>query len=239
MVKEIDYEFIAGDKPTVVMLHGWGLNKSAFSKVVQKIKSNQSILTLDFYGFGKSQKPDDYYDTYEYAYHIFLLLKKLNINDVVLVGHSFGGRVAIILSSIFKINVCKLILTSSAGLNKFSIKKTIKIWFYKIKKYLVKINVLNNKILYNSGSCDYQKLDNNMRAVFVKIVNQDLKFLLHKITVNTYLVWDKKDMDTPYWICKRFHRYILNSFILIYQNGGHFTYIKNINKFANLLNSIL
>ena len=101
MICNISYTYRKGIGPTVVLLHGWGLDKKAFSKIVNLINPKQSVLTLDFAGFGESDEPKDYYDTYEYTYHIFLFLKKINISEVVLVGHSFGGRVSIILSSIF------------------------------------------------------------------------------------------------------------------------------------------
>ena len=127
----LDYELIGKNEPAVVLMHGWGMDKKSFEKLVPLIKNNQKILSLDFFGFGKSSVPRDYFDTYEYACYVFLLLKKLNIKNVILVGHSFGGRIAILLSSIFKLNVSSLILTSSAGINKFSIVKKLKIFRYK------------------------------------------------------------------------------------------------------------
>jgi len=240
MFNKIDYIYKQGNGPTVVTLHGWGLNKNAFKKVVQCLNDNQSFLMLDFFGFGNSSMPEEYYDTYEYAYQVFLLIKKLGIKNIMLVGHSFGGRVAIVLSSVFGLNINGMILTSSAGLNKFSIIKYIKISFYKFKKFLVKINFLNQKFLLNSGSRDYKNLNITMRKVFVKVVNQNLFFLLKKIHIKfVKLVWDKADKETPYWMCKMFNRHILNSNILTYQTGGHFTYIKNYKKFAFLINNIL
>lgn len=239
MITNIDYFYRRGKSPCVVMLHGWGLNKNAYDKVVQNINKNNSILTLDFCGFGNSPEPNNYYDTYEYAYHIFLLLKKLDIDNVVLVGHSFGGRVSIILSSVFKIKIKNLILTSSAGINKFNLIKSLKILKFKVLKMLAKFKLFSYKKLSAYGSNDYKLLNTKMRNIFVKIVNQDLRFLLRKILCSTYLVWDKKDTVTPYLFCKIFNRLIFNSKTLIYQNGNHFTYMINSKKFAFLINDLI
>ena len=93
-----------GSDLTIVFLHGWGIDGNSFNRIIDRLK-DVSILKIDFYGFGKSSEPYEYFDTYEYAYQIFLLLKKLNISKAIVVGHSFGGRVAILLSSIFKISI--------------------------------------------------------------------------------------------------------------------------------------
>ena len=78
-----------------------------------------------------------------------------------------------------------------------------------------------------------------MKQCFKKIVNQDLKYLLKDIKCETFLVWDKRDKETPFWMCKCFNKYILLSNILIYQNGRHFTFQKNVYKFANFINCLL
>ncbi len=238
MIEQIDYLYIDGEKEyTYVFLHGWGVNKNAFDMVVQSMNNHHAKLILDFLGFGKSGMPREYYDTYEYAYQVFLLLIKLDIKNVVLIGHSFGGRVSIILSSIFGIKIKCLVLTSSAGLNKFEIKKQLKIMFYKIKKYLVRLHVLPACILKNSGSADYRKLCDTMRSVFVRVVNQDLGYLCHLIQSKTILVWDKKDAETGFWIAKKLNSLIRHSRIYLC-SGGHFCYLYNYYRFAIILDNI-
>lgn len=233
----LDFKMIGKNEPVVVLMHGWGMDKECFDKLVPLINDNQKILSLDFFGFGKSTEPRDYFDTYEYAYYVFVLLKKLEIKNVVLVGHSFGGRIAILLSSMFKINVSSIILTSSAGVNKFSLIRNIKILRYKFLKTLSKYKIINKKYLEKFGSRDYKNASNNLKKVFVKVVNQDLRFLLHKIYASCTLVWDKKDKETPYSICKVLNKKIKNSKIIHFSNGGHFTFLYNIKKFANVINS--
>ena len=235
MIKNLNYEIIGYKKPAVVFLHGWGLSGESFNKVIENMSQDQMIIKLDFFSFGKSDKADEYFDTYEYAYHIFLLLKELQLNDVVLVGHSFGGRVALILMSIFNINIRSAILTSSAGINRFSFSKFFKIRLYKILKFLAFKKIISSKILRKFGSFDYKKLDDIDRRVFTKVVNQDLGFLFGKIKNNVFLVWDKNDDVTPYWICKKLEKGLINSSIFIFNYGKHFAYLYNINKFVEII----
>lgn len=234
----LDYNLIGEKGPVVLFLHGWGMNKNCFEKLVPKLKPNQKIICPDFFGFGESSEPEKYFDTYEYAYHIFVFLKKIKVNKIIIVGHSFGGRVAIILSSMFDINIVGIILTSSAGINLFNLKTFLKIKSYKIAKKLKHINLVKNK-LDKFGSVDYKKSQNSLRCVFVKVVNQDLKFLLKYISIPCVLVWDKKDKETPYKICKVLKRGISNSQTVLFNSGGHFAFLFNQNKFADIINQII
>lgn len=234
MVKKINYTYINNNKRTIVLMHGWGLDKSSFDGLVHFFCKDFSVLTLDFMGFGDSDKVEDYYDTYEFAYQIFLLLKQLGIEDMVMVGHSFGGRVAIILSSLFNIKIVGVVLTSSAGLTRFSLWKFLKVFRYKILKKMSQWGLVDKDKLTGCGSDDYKKLDRDMRKVFVRVVNQDLRYLLNRISVRTVLVWDKKDKDTPYWICKKMHKGIKNSGVVLFDRGGHFACFYNLSKFANI-----
>lgn len=239
MIEKLDYVYIDGDDEiTYVFLHGWGLSKNSFEKVVQNMDSTHAKILIDLFGFGKSGMPKDYFDTYEYAYQVFLLLKKLCVNKIILVGHSFGGRLTLILSAIFGIDVVSIVLTSSAGLNRFDIIKSIKVRLYKIKKYMVERHLLPDRALQKYGSSDYKNLSSSMKGVFVRVVNQDLGFLCNRITCNTIMVWDKKDRTTKYWMAKKLSQLISNSVIEIYNNGGHFCCFVNARKFAKLLDCI-
>ena len=129
---KLNFDYINnGTDKIIVFLHGWGCSKNIWNKIINKL-NNVSILNIDLFGFGESDEPRDYFDTYEYSYQIFLLLKKLDIKNIVFVGHSFGGRLAILLSSIFDLSISGCVLTSSAGLNKFNLVKWVKIKWYKM-----------------------------------------------------------------------------------------------------------
>ena len=105
----INYKIFGKGKKFVLFLHGWGGSTNSFLSVAQKISNDKKVILVDFYGFGKSAFPNKIMDTYEYAVAIYLLLKNKGIDEVDIVSHSFGGRVAIILSSVFNIKVNKIL----------------------------------------------------------------------------------------------------------------------------------
>lgn len=226
MINKLYYNLSGEGEKTIVLLHGWGVKGSYFSQVKRQFNTKAKCLIVDFYGFGESGEPPEYFDTYEYAYQIFLLLSRLGLDKIVLGGHSFGGRVAIILSSIFGIDICGLVLTSSAGLNRFSLKKSIKIAKFKFAKLMCKWGVWNENKLAKFGSPDYKRLSGNMRQCFKQIVNQDLGFLLSKINIPTKLFWAKDDKETPIWMCKKLKKNIIGSKACVFRTGGHFVYLK-------------
>lgn len=231
----INYNYIKSDSDiTIVFLHGWGLSGKSFNKIIGNIE-NFSMLKVDLPGFGGSNNPKEYFDTFEYSYQIFLLLKCLKINKIVLVGHSFGGRLGILLSSVFGLDVVGCVLTSSAGLNRFSLVKWLKIKKYKFIKKLVDKKILNSKMLQGYGSVDYKNANPVLQKVLIRVVNQDLKSYAKLIGVKTLLVWDKKDEATPFWICRKFHRHICNSKVVVMNKGGHFVAFVNVLKVSNLL----
>lgn len=239
MIKNLNYELRGSSERAIVFLHGWGLDGSVFDKLIGMFDESTKILNLDFFSFGKSDKGEEWFDTYEYAYHIFLLIKELGLREVVLVGHSFGGRVAIILSSVFDIKIYCVILMASAGINRFDLRKCMKIYFYKLTKFFVNKKMLPSKYLQKFGSSDYKKLDTNDQKIFVRVVNQDLQYLLKKIKYNVILMWDKKDDITPYWMCKKFYNILTNRNIYLFNNGKHMFFILNISKIYSIIKNCI
>lgn len=219
---------------TVLFLHGWGGSINSFLFVQKKLSDKVNTINLDFFGFGSSDQPSHIYDTYLYALSVYELLVSNNIKTVSIVAHSFGGRVAILLCSLFDIKVEKLVLVSSAGLKpKRGMGYYTKVYVYKSIKWLVKKGWLNKKMLEHFGSLDYKQLSPIMKQTFIKIVNQNLKCYLKFIEAKTLIVWGQNDKTTPLYMAKVLHKNIKQNELLVYKNCGHFCYLENINNFCD------
>lgn len=200
------------DTDTVVFLHGWGGNLNSFHGAYKTINS----LGINSVNIAFPSVVPKIWGVYDYASYVKQVLNELNVQKPILVGHSFGGRVAIILSAQ---KLCKkLVLVDAAGLKpKTSIKKQLRIARYKA-------SIKKGKLLDGAGSIDYNNTSGDGRAVFVRIVNTHLDGLLPYIDVPTLIMWGDKDKETPLYMAKRLKRGIKNSRIKILR-GGHYSYV--------------
>ncbi|MDE5592878.1 MAG: alpha/beta hydrolase [Clostridiales bacterium] len=216
-----------GDTNTVVLfLHGWGGDLRSFAGAYKSV-ADWGVSCINF-AFPK--KVPSGWGVYEYAACVRDFLLEQGIDKPIIVGHSFGGRVAIILAA--QGLAQKIMLVDSAGLKpKFSLKKKIRIARYHHR-------VKRGKSLDGFGSTDYNNVDTDMRGVFVRIVNTHLDRLLPYIKCQTLIFWGKRDRDTPPYMAKKLLRGIENS-ALIMTDGGHYSYLDSQYNFTMRLKNFV
>lgn len=207
---------------TVVFLHGWGGDIRSFRGAYSALTA-RGVRAYNC-AFPKTVPPD--WSVYDYAASVREFLSAHDIAAPVLVGHSFGGRVAIILAAQ---GICKsLVLVDSAGMKpRFDIRKKLRIAMYKYR-------ARHGKPLDGMGSIDYNNLDASMRGVFVRIVNAHLERLLPYVECPTLIIWGNRDSDTPPYMARRLHRGIKGS-ELVFIDGGHYAYVESHYAFVRLL----
>lgn len=146
-----------------------------------------------------------------------------------MLGHSFGGRIAIKYASKYQ-NLSKLILVDSAGIKKkISLKKKWQILRYKWLKYYYKKTVQiekYNQLIQESGSSDFVAASNVMKGTMTKVIKEDLRKNLKHIQVETLLIWGKDDKETPYQDAIYMNKKIKNSGLVTFENVGHFPYLE-------------
>lgn len=216
-----------GEKsPVVLFLHGWGGNLKSFEGAYKSVKG----LGISCVNFAFPSSVPSGWGVYEYAACVRDFMIEQGIDRPIIVGHSFGGRVAIILAAQGLAE--KIVLVDSAGLKpKFSLRKKIRIARYHHR-------VKCGKSLDGFGSSDYNNVDGDMRKVFVRIVNTHLDRLLPYIKCETLIFWGKRDRDTPPYMAKRLHRGIAGS-TLVMADGGHYSYIDSQYRFNLLLKNFI
>lgn len=221
------YKRHLGPGTPIILMHGWGGSNVSFSGTYEYLCGlNRDVIAVDFPGFGSSDLPPADWGIGDYAACINSLVDALRLRKAIMVGHSFGGRVAVYLGD--KEWVESIVLIDSAGLKpRFSIVKAIKVFRYKRAKKA-------GKDLSSFGSVDYLALPQSMRSVFVNVVNEHLDNRLKDISCPVLIVWGKRDRETPRYMARRFKRKIGDA-TLIYLNGGHFAYVESSIKFNLIL----
>lgn len=231
---KINFDYINNKKSkTIVFLHGWKGQKEIFNFYVHFFNNNYNIINFDLYGFGESALPKPVFSIYEYALNIYLVLAKIKTDEITLICHSFGCRIALILASVFNLTINNLIILDGAGIKpKFNLLVWGKIKLYKIAKILkFKSNCF--------GSKDY-KNSKEIINTFVKIVNEHLNYLLSGIKSKTLIIWGSRDKETPLYMARIIYKSIAKSQIEILE-GSHFLFLEKklyvCNKILKFINS--
>lgn len=234
---------VAGEGDVVLLLHGWGGEAASFQPVFEWLAQSHKVYALDLPGFGKSQAPPTAWDSSDYAQFVTAFLEKFGIPKAHLIGHSFGGRISIILSAEHPEKVDKLILVDSAGIRP---QRTAKYYFRvsiaKVGKLLRQCGKfgghLANAMSARVGSKDYQDAG-EMRATLVKVVNQDLRSLLPRISASTLLIWGENDKDTPVSFGEIMEKEIPDAGLVVLKEAGHFSYLDKFPQFCRIVASFL
>ncbi|MFH1192657.1 MAG: alpha/beta hydrolase [bacterium] len=230
-------------KNIFLILHGWGGSSDSWEKVCEFLKNDYEIYALDFPFFGKSDNLDEVWkvDNYvelveEFARDVIgnsATIKSLTptsppqVRNILLIAHSFGGRVAIKIATKNPKWLKKLYLCDAAGIKH---SQTIK---QKIAGIIAKIGKKNKELKRDDNShgkippirlslragsnpplekggiirkgfykifsaSDYYNCKNEiMRETFKNIIAEDLTPYLSEIKIPTVIIWGDKDKYTP------------------------------------------
>lgn len=108
----------AGSGPALLLLHGLGCDSSTWDRVVAPLAEHFTVIAPDLLGHGASDKPDADYSLGGYANGMRDLLTLLGIDKVTVVGHSFGGGVAMQFAYQFPDRIERIVLVSTGGLGR-------------------------------------------------------------------------------------------------------------------------
>src|ERR1051326_1759190 len=248
-------------RPALLFLHGWRSSKEVWQGIVGRLISspadqNYNIYTLDLPGFGASQAPSSLFGVGDYAQVVKEFIEKLGLKDVILIGHSFGGRVGIKLAAMTaekrsnlaadestsplkgeKGNISKLVLVDSAGFAMNESKKNIYGSLAKIAKPFFSpkfMQPLRKKIYKQIGAEDYLATP-QLQATFVKVTAEDLSPDLKKIVCPTLIVFGQNDTDTPVEFGEKMEQLITTSNLVVIKDAGHFSFLDKPDEFLKQL----
>lgn len=241
---ELSYS-IEGEGDAVVLLHGWGCDKSIWKSSIEALRSNFRVVAVDFAGFGASEEPKTIWGVEEYTCSVEALLKELNIQSPTLVGHSFGGRVSILYAS--RNEVKSVVLTDAAGVKpRRSFSYYRKVYTYKLLKRALplligekKAQMLLDQRRAKAGSSDYNRATPMMRAILSKCVNEDLCYAMPKISAPTLLFWGDMDTATPISDAHKMAKLIPDAGLVVAEGAGHFAFLEQAELWCGALKSFL
>lgn len=213
---EISYEILNKEaKKDLIILHGWGASKELMKNAFSPYLKNFRHIYIDLPGFGKSSN-DYVLDVYKYADIINKFLSSINVKKDLIMGHSYGGKVATLL------NPDVLILLSTAGI-------------IEEKTSAVKLKIKISKILNSFGlgkiskifrAKDVNTMSENMYETFKNALKEDLSDDFKNFNNQALIFWGESDTATSLDSGKKINSLIKNSTFISYKED-HFFFLKN------------
>ncbi len=224
-----------GEGKDIILLHGWGQNIEMMKPIGDNLCSNHRITILDLPGFGESPEPPDKWTLDDYMVMLEDFVSELKIKKPIVMGHSFGGRLAIRYSS--ENVVDKLVLFGSPVVPKKS-PKDLKTRVLKGMKKLPGMNRFGEYMKKYIGSRDYKAASPIMREVLVNAVNKDLTPYVQKIKVPTLIIWGDNDTEADIEDAKMMEKTMIDAGLVVLR-GTHYAYLENLPQVISILNKFI
>jgi pimeloyl-ACP methyl ester carboxylesterase len=227
----------------VLALHGWGAESSLMYPVADRLAPlGYRVFMPDLPGFGQSAVPPTTWGVSDYVEFVLAYMSANQLEQVYLIGHSFGGRLGLVLGSEHSGRIRKMALADSAGVPpKRSLNSRLRLSLYKgIRGGLNKIGAKSTANRLSAwygnryGSADY-KSAGALRETFVRVVNEDLLPHAARVVCPTLLFWGEKDEDTPLWQGKLLEKTIPDAGLIVYPGAGHYSYLEQLGEFVKVV----
>lgn len=235
-------------KPTIVILHGWNLSGERFIPLGEEFrKRGYKVFTPDLPGFGKEKAPLIPWKLHNYAQFLHTFIQKNRILNVVLIGHSFGGRVSLKYQLLYPKNVRAVVLSGTPGFTPIPKKRLVFfIILAKLGGIIFKIPPLNlfqdwmrRWYYYAVGARDYFRAEGTMRQTFKNIIQEDLVVPMESLQAPCLLLWGEFDVVVPVAIAQRMQEVIPNATLKVIPEADHGVPFKQTNVFAKYLDNFL
>jgi pimeloyl-ACP methyl ester carboxylesterase len=221
------------DPPLVIALHGWQRTNADFDAVLSS--KNPAVddpfhgeviasISLDLPGFGDSPPPPTVWGSADYAQSLLPILEDLPV-AVVLLGHSFGGRVALHLAALAPEKVRGLVLTGVPLASRATQSRPRTNPRYRFIRRLAHLGIVPESRLERArqryGSRDYREASGVMRQVLVATVQESYDALYPQITVPVELVWGQDDTVAPASVARAVLGDFRDAHLTIVADAGH------------------
>ncbi len=190
----------------VVWLHGWARQAQDFAAAARLLgERGVASVALDLPGSGASPVPSAAGGARHYAELIVPALRDVGDGPIVLVGHSFGGRIAVVVASQHPELVGGLVLTG-APLVRLRAPARAPV-AYRTLRWLARRHLVSDARLESArrkyGSSDYRNAQGVMRDVLVANVAESYEPELSALHMPVTFVWGERDLEVPYAVATR------------------------------------
>lgn len=229
------------DAQVLILIHGFLSSTISFRQLIPHLTEEYHVVAIDLPGFGKSEKSKTFFYSLEnYGKLVLEFIKEMGWKDVVLIGHSMGGQVALHASRQDGTLIKKLVLLGCCGYIKRA-KATaiycsyIPFFSWGLKHWVLRKDMRNNLlgVLHNIDLVTddlikgyrAQFLEDGFFDSLIRLLRHregDLKpFELNTIQHPILLIHGNDDKVIPMSTGKRLNEDLKNSQLIVYKDAGH------------------
>lgn len=218
-------------RPSVLALHGWARTHADFTGVfADRPDAPPSAIAPDLPGFGATPPPHEPQDTEWYAQQLLPLFEADLLADrVVVVGHSFGGRVALELQRLVPERIERLVLTGVPLLDRRG-RRSRPALTYRLGRRLHRAGLLGDErmeaLRMRYGSADYRAAVGVIRGVLVRVLAEHYDEVLPAIACPVDLLWGADDREVPVEVAQRAVGLFPHATLEVVAGAGHLTPIE-------------
>jgi len=238
----------SGEGIPVLLIHGFGASSYSWRHIIKPLAQKYRVITIDLKGFGESPKPrDDLYSVYEQARLVRNFILENNLQNVHIIGHSYGGGVALVTSVYLSAShpnlQSSLVLIDSIAYPQ-DLPDFVKVLATPILGPLViyaipnttQVKSLLEKVYFNDALIPQSAIDHyagnlgkpNAKYATLTTARQMLPTDLQQfsdnyanLTIPTLIIWSRDDEIVPLAIGERLHEDLPNSKMVVLNDVGH------------------
>ncbi len=224
----------------IYIVHGWTYTTDYWEDCLSELKARK-IKPVMLNVPGLTKPSDRVWDIESYA--TWLEEELANEDEVTLLGHSNGGRIALNLCVRNHSKIKQLILVDSAGVYHDEALLRLKRWTLgnaaAIGKKVLPVKPAREALYKVIGAKDYYQAPPNMRETMKNMLESD-KFLdASKVKAPTVLIWGDKDQATPLSDAQKLNQQIKGSTLKIIHGAKHAPYHTHTKEFVDTLEQVL
>lgn len=255
---ETNYHDVGEGFPAL-LIHGSGPGVSAWANwrlVIPALSQSRRVLAPDMLGFGYTERPEGVsYNLDTWVEHAIGFMDALKLEQVDLVGNSFGGALSLAIAVRYPKRVRRLVLMGSAGVDFEMTRPLDEIWGYTpsfenmrrmMDMFAYDKSLVNDELARMRYEASMQPGMQEAYAAMFPAPRQrciealcspvhDLRALPHE----TLIIHGREDQVIPVGNAHKLSNWILNSQLHIFGKCGHWTQIEHSARFARLVGDFL
>lgn len=230
---ELFYEIHGEGEQPIIFSHGWMCDSSVWNSQIEFFSKKYKVITYDQRGHGMSDKPKADYSIETLSNDLFSLIQELNLEKVILVGHSMGGMTALTFALNHPDKVSKLVLVGTSAKMSFSGRVQLWIFLHIFSYESFARGMIDFQYFEPSEQVKKKALEGAMKTpkfaayeCFTEFMkNYDIRDRIYEIKVPTLIIVGEKDTATPVKMSQDLNRGIKGSKLQIIPDSKHMVMI--------------